>query len=388
MSNLNTFAESFMNDEELAQKKANALGVNLAKNYSELGNLVKQLASDTNGLSDADLKLLQSNKDLLESTDGYANSIKNIEKNINTLNSALDSIQKTIDRLKGAALGSTYSLNEYYKSMSETLALSAQKDTQAFKDSLDKTIQNSSVLFNSKNFTSTRDQQFAQLVAANQFGTLKDNTLTQIDYLKQIEQNTKDQITAILEVVNALGAKVNTALFPNESVVNQAYKSVLGREAESAGSNYWQGQISSGNVSSSNIGVSIGTAGVENSEISRADYVTQLYTKGLGRTPTSAEVDYWANKSKIETVSLASTFKKLDPNFKYFANGGIVTSPTMGLIGEAGYDEAVIPLKDSNDPLSQKAVLEELKSIKAELASIKQYNYEIENNTKGSRYAS
>ena len=69
-----------------------------------------------------------------------------------------------------------------------------------------------------------------------------------------------------------------------------------------------------------------------------------------------------------------------------FADGGIVTSPTVGLIGEAGYNEAIIPLKDSNDPLSQKAVVEELKSIKTELASIRKYNYNIEKNTKQSRY--
>lgn len=46
---------------------------------------------------------------------------------------------------------------------------------------------------------------------------------------------------------------------------------------------------------------------------------------------------------------------KLDPTFGFgklpvphLANGGIVTAPTLGLIGEAGYKEAVVPLTDGN----------------------------------------
>lgn len=32
------------------------------------------------------------------------------------------------------------------------------------------------------------------------------------------------------------------------------------------------------------------------------------------------------------------------PNIQFYASGGIVTAPTLGMIGEAGYDEAVVPL--------------------------------------------
>jgi len=54
-----------------------------------------------------------------------------------------------------------------------------------------------------------------------------------------------------------------------------------------------------------------------------------------------------------------------------FADGGIVTKPTLGLIGEAGYNEAVIPLKDPNDPLQMKEVIQELKEIKKENTDMK-----------------
>ena len=37
-----------------------------------------------------------------------------------------------------------------------------------------------------------------------------------------------------------------------------------------------------------------------------------------------------------------------DLSVPHFANGGIVTAPTLGLIGEAGKNEAVIPLDNEN----------------------------------------
>jgi len=42
----------------------------------------------------------------------------------------------------------------------------------------------------------------------------------------------------------------------------------------------------------------------------------------------------------------------------------------LGLIGEAGYPEAIIPLKDDN-PLSMKEVLKELRELKEEIKDSK-----------------
>ena len=83
------------------------------------------------------------------------------------------------------------------------------------------------------------------------------------------------------------------------------------------------------------------------------------------------------------------------PNFNAdglveFADGGIVTGPTHALIGEAGYNEAVIPLKDSNDPLHGQEIVRELKYLRSEVRSLRAdsntYNREIERNTQESRY--
>ena len=48
----------------------------------------------------------------------------------------------------------------------------------------------------------------------------------------------------------------------------------------------------------------------------------------------------------------------------HFADGGIVTAPTLGLIGEAGYNEAIVPLKNPNDPLNQNEVIRELRELR------------------------
>ena len=47
--------------------------------------------------------------------------------------------------------------------------------------------------------------------------------------------------------------------------------------------------------------------------------------------------------------SAASTAASYLNPFSYFANGGIVTRPTMGIIGEGGQSEAVIPLNRAGE---------------------------------------
>lgn len=53
--------------------------------------------------------------------------------------------------------------------------------------------------------------------------------------------------------------------------------------------------------------------------------------------------DFFTNSNGVNGQGLPSSV----PSAKPFASGGIVTGPTLGLIGEAGYDEAVIPLTKS-----------------------------------------
>jgi len=59
------------------------------------------------------------------------------------------------------------------------------------------------------------------------------------------------------------------------------------------------------------------------------------------------------------------------------AKGGIVTSPTNTLIGEAGYPEAVIPLKNSDDPLGNLKVAKLLEKMEKALTNIEGSNDKI-----------
>jgi len=361
-TNINSFIDSFRTDQQKAEYQASKLGVNLATDMNGLSLLFKQLSSDTFGLTDADLSLLQANKDLINS--GLDDYINKINDNVSTLNGVIDSLSGVIEKLKGSTAGAGYSLTHFYELMSKTQQLSNSTDYKAFSDSVSDTINASSVLFDTANFQTARDQLFAQAVAQNQFDSLEVHTLTQIDYLKEIEANTRESNAHLIDMLTALSQDVQKQYTnSNAAVVDSAYLTYLNRDAEAAGSTYWQNQLSSGSVATTSIGLAVATAGAVNGEISRADYVTDLYTQGLGRTPTQAEVDYWTNDSQTSTADLANNFAELDLNFHAFADGGIVTKPTLGLIGEAGYPEAVIRFKDPRDPLQTKELIQAIKDL-------------------------
>ena len=61
--------------------------------------------------------------------------------------------------------------------------------------------------------------------------------------------------------------------------------------------------------------------------------------------PSSAGIGAGAG---ILQNSLGQGFGTLGPNFgiRQFANGGMVTGPTLGLVGEGRYNEAIVPLPD------------------------------------------
>lgn len=109
-------------------------------------------------------------------------------------------------------------------------------------------------------------------------------------------------------VNTANGAVVKSEL---DKFINNTYLSVLGRSVEQSGLDYWRDQIEKGKTS-------------------KQDLAGALAASARAMTGSNDRTDWieWA-KSK---------------GYKPFADGGIVTRPTRALIGEAGYDEAVIPL--------------------------------------------
>lgn len=391
--NIESFVSSFMDEEQEALYLANKLGVDLATSFEELATLAGTLSEGVDGLTDSELELLEANKDLIDSDlDDY---LETIADDISTLESVVSSLSSVIDKLKNAAGDSEYSLQKYYKSMKETLSLSGSSDVASFQESLSDTISASSALFDTSNFTNSRDQQFAQLVAASQFESMEDTALEQIDYLEMIEENTREQIAAILLVVQALGDKIDDALLKTitgSDSISSAYNTILGRDADDAGASYWANEISSGNISSSQIGIAVGTAGVANNEISRADYVSSLYTEGLGRTPTAEEVNYWSNESVTPTTELASLFSQLDPDFKSFAVG--TQNVPYDMTANIHKGEMIIPktfsdgIRSGDINIGNNLALEKkLDILIAQNQEIISINSEVESNTRESRIA-
>lgn len=113
-------------------------------------------------------------------------------------------------------------------------------------------------------------------------------------------------------ITTANGALLSSAL---DKTINQTYLSVLGRSVEQQGLDYWRDRIKRGDTTAQGLGAELAK-------------MAQALT---GSNDRQAWIE-WA-KSK---------------GYKPFAQGGIVTRPTRALIGEAGYPEAVIPLKGGN----------------------------------------
>lgn len=172
--------------------------------------------------------------------------------------------------------------------------------------------------------------------------------------------------------------------------VTQKYNDILGRDPTAAGLAYWTDQVNTPNgVTMSNLGESIALGAAENGEMSRREYVDLLYRRGLGRAPTPAGLDYWTYDSLTPLRDLVAMFVSNDPSYKHFAQGGIVTKPVNALIGEAGYPEAVIPLKDPNDPLGteslKKLIREEMGDLVNEIIKLQKIDAETARNTKPQR---
>lgn len=93
--------------------------------------------------------------------------------------------------------------------------------------------------------------------------------------------------------------------------------------------------------------------------------INSIYKDVLGRSVEQGGLDVWKRKAQLEGLSKEQLRAQIEATaravtggnskqdyiewskkrgYKPFAEGGIVTRPTRALIGEAGYDEAVIPL--------------------------------------------
>lgn len=177
-------------------------------------------------------------------------------------------------------------------------------------------------------------------------------------------------VAKLQEILQSLGLQysLNTsgAGSSSASAITSAYQNILGRTPDTAGADYWTSKINSGDLNTGEAGIAIGAAAATNGEISVSQYITDLYTQGLGRTPDDSGLAYWNNvvsSGQLSIDQLASTFSSAagsnGESFHKFADGGLVKGGKGGIIGQIGeedYDELILPLKDPNDPLGLKAL--------------------------------
>ena len=360
-SNIKEWNDSFKTQEELAIEMAKSLGVNVAASNNELFSLFDTLKGGVDGLTDAELELLNANKYLIESNKDLIESNKELEKsrleeylnsvtqNISTLETSLTSLDSVLNKFGEVFGGTDYSLNKFYDSMENTQALLASGDFNEYNKSLAETISASDILFNPKAFTSAEEMLSAQSRAANQFDNLEVKTVTQIDLLQEIADNTHAQVDAINGMAGDL--------------IGNAYQTALGRTPDAAGADYWNNQLASGAVSASNLTGTIAKAAVDYtggavagvditaSKQNAADYlVKDIYSKyNLDQYQTdNSGYDYWENQvlsgvlapENLNEAIRVSAEQVLGTSIIPKFDGGGFTGNGLGMIDSTGQEIA------------------------------------------------
>ena len=273
----------------------------------------RELAKLTDDESIKKLKAIHvqedANKELEKQSDALNDYISTLES---TLESTFSSLQSVIGSLREPTKTAEMRLSDFYNAMSEASKAGASNvdtfselagkaidassalfdisNADTFSELVGRAIDASSALFETSNFQNQRDMDFAQLVAANQFEGLEDTALTQIDYLELIEENTRNQVSVLVEAMGELGADVKSsiasvprpgttpttiapALSASEQLVSSAYQAVFGREPDAGGLSYWSGRVESGSVNLSNLSTTLVAGAAANpSAQAAADY--------------------------------------------------------------------------------------------------------------------
>ena len=172
--------------------------------------------------------------------------------------------------------------------------------------------------------------------------------------------------TSLTDIANAF---LNSAEFGGaaiEASIDSLYTSLLGRGAESAGSDSWEAIIANGGSLADVAAGIAGSAEAQALDQSNGDFVRELYTNALGRPADDAGLDAWVNQlfngtSRGEVaagiVGSAEAAAKIDSDFidglyqsavgraadtagkagwtEVLANGGTHADVAIGIVGSA-----------------------------------------------------
>jgi hypothetical protein len=137
---------------------------------------------------------------LTDELDATNTTISSIESITSSLDSVVSNLRSSIDT------SSSTSLDAFARSMTTSLLLAQSGDYTALSSSVADTISYSSALNNSDYFSSTRDMQYAQAVAANQFESMNVNLDTELSVLQEIADNTNNMISALSSLTTAVAS--------------------------------------------------------------------------------------------------------------------------------------------------------------------------------------
>lgn len=175
---------------------------------------------------------------------------------------------------------STALINELSITAGDQLT-NAEKSVKSLQDQLD--LSKKAYDFQVKAIQSQLDLAQAQLDGINGI----DNTLTSLaEALKQFSDAVGVARPGGTGAVNA------------DSLIDAAYKAVLGRAPDQAGADYWKQQLGSGAVNSNNLADAISRAGAANSES-----INTAYQNILGRAPDAAGLAYWQQQVAAGNIS-------------------------------------------------------------------------------------
>ena len=361
-ANIKSWLDSWLTAEELAQNMANTLGVTVATNIKELNTLFEQLAYDTEGLTDAELELLNANKALIEATEALAKvSEDNIKSWLDSWLTAEELAQNMANTLGVTVATSFEELDTLFLLLSEDAdgltnaeleLLNANKDLITTAEELAEATDsvNDSLLDLAEGLEGlviSAEEQIAELlnVGATPTEDLYGATTRLQDLNKEFLTFFDEEGLLYPESFDDMSTVFNELLNLTGEVVGMEGLSTADQEAMAV---LFAGQLDDA--------IDLFDASVDVLQ------VAIISTGGLAEDATLVDMMTW----------LSNLFLESGLDVPAFASGGIITEPTIGLIGEAGYSEAVIPLKNPDDPMGTRALLEELQSMKAELSDMKQ----------------
>jgi len=294
----------------------------------------------------------------------FSKTLKQEQTNLSAIAAEANSLAASIDApgggggksVGGASKAATEKIQQFTKALSDANQVLADSK-QKFKDYASSVTSSITGVINFSSAATAETGSFlenliAQATKAQDFGA-KVRTLLSMGLsetaIGQVLAAGADAGTKIADEIIAGGAtvvdQVNTLISATESVAV-----ALG---ESAASQFYQAGVTAGQALVDGVKAAIASAGfsigADGNVISPlADQAASAVAATTGKTKSKTKTAAKSPKSAPKTSTNQGVLNKLT-RIPAMAAGGIVTRPTIALIGEAG-PEAVVPLNRNNTP--------------------------------------